>query len=486
MKTVLTVDCEIPGGFGEHVQFFSKASLLDGEFVLFQPTIPSAFARESYQGKPLYPESYSFQIQEAVAHWQKELADVLKAGKTVFFLLSEVEQAFVYSGQKTSSGTGRNHSVTKTVTPVSNYDLLPFSMKAIESKGISMSLVASESLLREYWRQFGDDSSYCVHLTNSPQLKPLVTARGSDRVVGGIIHQQSGGAFVLLPWIDFYREEFFTDESETAEDAEDDEEWTNEAKAWGAKFCDALESLDKAIRSEAAGTPAPPWIHSAELRTLKETSLTDELDHVRSEITNLEEQQNELEARVKDAGSLKGLLYEQGIPLEHAVLKAMRLIGFEADSYRDSDSEFDGVLECSEGRCIGEVEGRDHRAIDINKMRQLEVNVLEDFSRDEVSKPAKGILFGNGYRLTHPSERPAEQFTAKCVTAAERNGTVLIRTSDLFEVAKALSDFPDADFATACRETIFNTKGKVVTFPPFPEPEPMGASKETHHHEEMP
>ena len=105
MKTVLTVDCEIPGGFGEHAQFFSKASLLDGEFVLFQPTIPSAFARESYpresyQGKPLYPESYSFQIQEAVAHWQKELADVLKTGKTVFFLLSEVEQAFVYSGQK--------------------------------------------------------------------------------------------------------------------------------------------------------------------------------------------------------------------------------------------------------------------------------------------------------------------------------------------------------------------------------------------------
>ena len=483
MKTVLTVGCEIPGGFGKVVGFFSKASLLDGEFVLFQPTIRPDLAHESYQGKQLHPESSSFQIQEAVAHWRKELADALEAGKTVFLLLSEVEQALVYCGQETSSGTGRNRQVTKAVTPVSNYDLLPFPMKAIESKGISMSLVARESLLREYWRQFGDDSSYCVHLTDSPQLKSLVTARGSDRVVGGIFHHASGGAFVLLPWIDFYREEFLTDESETAED---EEEWTNEAKAWGAKFCDALESLDKAIRSDAAGTPAPPWIHSAELRTVKETSLTDELDHVRSEITNLEEQQNELEALVEDAGSLKALLYEQGIPLEHAVLKAMRLIGFEANSYRDSDSEFDGVLECSEGRCIGEVEGRDHRAVDINKMRQLEVNVLEDFSRDEVSKTAKGILFGNGYRLTHPSERPADQFTAKCVTAAERNGTVLIRTSDLFEVAKSLSDFPDADFATACRETIFNTKGKVVTFPPFPELESMGSSKETHHHEEMP
>ena len=57
------------------------------------------------------------------------------------------------------------------------------------------------------------------------------------------------------------------------------------------------------------------------------------------------------------------------------------------------------MLECSEGRCIGEAEGRDNRAIGIDKMRQLEVNVLEDLSRDEVSEPAKGVLFGNAYRL---------------------------------------------------------------------------------------
>ena len=146
----------------------------------------------------------------------------------------------------------------------------------------------------------------------------------------------------------------------------------------------------------------------------------------------------------------------------------MKLMGFSANRYRDSESEFDGVFECSEGRCVGEVEGKDNKAVNINKMRQLETNVLEDLSRDEVSEPAKAVLFGNAYRLRAPSERPAEHFTSKCVSAAQRNGTALVRTSDLFTVAKALSDNFDEEYAAACRAEILNTNGREVEFPAPP------------------
>ena len=163
-------------------------------------------------------------------------------------------------------------------------------------------------------------------------------------------------------------------------------------------------------------------------------------------------------ARVTSSGS-------HGRRLEAAVLEAMRLMEFEASNFRSSDSEFDVVLECAEGRCVGEVEGRDRKAISIDKMRQLEVNIHEDLSREEVSEPAKGILFGNAFRLSSPSDRPAEHFTAKCMTAAKRNRTALIRTCDLFEVAKTLADTRDVGFATSCREAIFDTSGGVVVFP---------------------
>ena len=96
------------------------------------------------------------------------------------------------------------------------------------------------------------------------------------------------------------------------------------------------------------------------------------------------------------------------------------------------------------------------------------MNILEDFERDDVTEPAKGILFGNAFRLTPPSERPPEPFTAKCLTAAKRNGTALIQTSDLFEVAKALSDKFDEQFAAACRSAILSTSGSEVQFPPAP------------------
>ena len=143
----------------------------------------------------------------------------------------------------------------------------------------------------------------------------------------------------------------------------------------------------------------------------------------------------------------------------------MRLMGFKAENYRDSDSEYDAVLESPEGRCIGEVMGRDNRAIDNKKMAQLETNINEDFSRNGVSEPAKAVLFGNGYRQMQLAMRPTEQFTAKCVKMAERNRAALVRTCDLFEVAKALTDNPDEDFATKCRKAILATEGSVVVFP---------------------
>ena len=151
--------------------------------------------------------------------------------------------------------------------------------------------------------------------------------------------------------------------------------------------------------------------------------------------------------------------------METAILEAMELMGFVAHKYRSSDSEFDVVLECAEGRCIGEAEGKDNRAIGIDKMRQLEVNILEDLSRDEVSEPAKGVLFGNAYRLMPPSERSDAHFTAKCMSAAKRNGTAMVRTCSLFEVARVLAEEPNEKFATLCRKAILDTAGDEVDFP---------------------
>ncbi len=326
------------------------------------------------------------------------------------------------------------------------------------------------NVLKEYWETYAGVSRYRVHLEESDTLKASIVTRNGGRAVGTILRFKSGGVLVALPWIDFHAPEFFTDERDEEDDEisiedYDEEEWSPEGIVWGKKYLRVLESLEQALRGQREATPEPQWALDDRYRTKKETALSEQLLGITSEIYRLEKMQRAVREQLQDAGCLRQLLFEQGHRLEGAVLNAMRLMGFKANNYRSSDSEFDAVLECAEGRCIGEAEGRDRKAISIDKMRQLEVNIHEDFAREEVFQPAKGILFGNAFRLSSPGDRPAEHFTAKCMTAAKRNGTALVRTCDLFEVARVLENVRDPGFAASCRAAIFGTSGGVVEFP---------------------
>lgn len=465
LKIVFTVACEIPGGVGQYVDIDSRTSLLDADFVLFTPTLGLSVLDygDSFQGKPSLSDYTSFQIQDMVIHWGRELNEFLNAGKTVFLIMSDREDVYVRTGEKEHSGTGRNRQTKHIVRLLTNYEMFPFSKEVVKSKGTQMKLHPNGELLREYWQLFGSESEYLVRIDASKLLKPLLVTRSGNRTVGAVLRTEAGGALVALPWIDFDRKCFVSEKDEN----EDSQTWTPEALLWGKRYFNALECLDRALRSQNQTTPIPNWAQEDKFKTSQEVALYETLAKIQTEITTLEKNREEVKKELTDASILKGLLYEKGNALENAVLEAMRLMGFDATHYRDSDSEFDVVLESSEGRCIGEVEGRDNKPISIDKMRQLYDNIHDDLSRDIVSEPAKAILFGNAFRLSPPSDRPAEHFTVKCVKAAKRNGAALVRTCDLYDVAKVLIDGPDSNYAALCREAILNTVGEVVSFPEY-------------------
>ena len=77
---------------------------------------------------------------------------------------------------------------------------------------------------------------------------------------------------------------------------------------------------------------------------------------------------------------------------------------------------------------------------------------------------AIGVLFGNAFRL-RPIEERDDFFTQKVKSAAKASNVALVRTSDLFKVARALKNNSDPSFAQACREAIRDGVGAVVIFP---------------------
>jgi hypothetical protein len=275
--------------------------------------------------------------------------------------------------------------------------------------------------------------------------------------VGAILHSSTSGALVLLPplRIEGIRHDRRTGEIRSSE----------KARTLGKRLAACVGALADSLKEFTQHTPSPVWVLDSQFRLARESEFETAIAQCTSDIGALQATKLTLETSLRDAGKLRMLLFEQGRPLEVAILEALRLFGFTAQPFSDGESEFDAVFVSPEGRCLGEAEGKDNRAVNIDKFSQLERNLQEDFARDEVTQFAKGVLFGNAYRLLSIEERK-DFFTEKCVSAARRVGVALVRTPDLFAPAKYLQEHEtDTTYAKRCREAIFQTSGEIVVFP---------------------
>jgi hypothetical protein len=167
-----------------------------------------------------------------------------------------------------------------------------------------------------------------------------------------------------------------------------------------------MVGLDRALRDTNDATPLPDWAKGDEFVLAPETALLAKAAALDAEIADAQQRRAGVSIELEEAGRLRGLLFEKGKPLERAIIVALTALGFRAEPFRDANSEFDVVFECDEGRFIGEAEGKDNKAINIDKLRQLNLNIHEDLQREGVEKPAKGVLFGNAHRLSPPDDTP--------------------------------------------------------------------------------
>lgn len=460
MKTVFTIGVCLPGNAGKHVAFNSDISLLDADVVLMRLDISDVYdyGSDSYQGKRCYSEHSSFELKERLAHWKRELRAATESGKTVFLLLNERDDLFVDSGQRTYSGTGRNMKTTRIVSPCSNYDVLPFANQFTPSSGKVMVLSDRAAILRDYWAAFGSMSQYKA-IIGGTVTSSLVLSKDRNCVFGALLRFKGAtGTYVLLPDIDFNDVPGLTNEKDGKS------YWTKKATALGQQYLEALLAIDDRLRAESMRTPVPVWARDRSFDLAAERRITQELLRLEQRKHELQKDETRLKEELGAETLLKALLYEQGKPLESAIIRALGILGFTASPFRDSDSEFDVVFSSSEGRFIGEAEGKDTKPINIDKLRQLEMNIHEDLEREGVSEPAKAVLFGNAMRLAPPKER-GEFFTDKCQAAAKRTGCALVRTTDLFEIARYLAETPNTEFAQKCRQALLSAHGEVVEFP---------------------
>lgn len=458
IKKILTIGFSLSDNDSEYCEFESDSSLLDWDIILFKPDIREyVYSSQSrFQGKPCLSDDRSFQLKSQSEHWRREIRSAVESGKLVIAYLTELTELSIATGEKQFSGTGRNQKTTRIVTSYDNYQSIPLPLNPVATKGREMKLTAKNSeIISSYWQEFSSISSYKVIIDD--KLTPCLITKHGDKAVGTIVRSKnSNGALICLPDIDFYSANFLDEEGE----------WTKEGQQFSYKFIKSVVSLEKALHSEGEVTPEPDWSKDHIYKLSEEAFVAAELLKIEKKLEAIQSKKEQMLDMVKDLSRLRNLLFEKGKPLEYAILDALKVMGFSVSQYDDGESEFDAVFESQEGRLIGEVEGKDNKAINIEKLRQLALNIHEDLEREEVDTPAKAVLFGNAYRLL-PIEERLDPFTTKCITAATTSSTALVSTPDLFLVVKHLKDHPDSKCAAKCRKAMLDSVGR-VNFPSIP------------------
>ncbi len=458
-KHISGIAFEIPNNEeGDYIHLESNDSLSDFDIVIFSPNMESTYFERTtpYEGNTTYNKESSVEIQKQFNYWKKELNNFLLSGKTVFLILEEKCNFYIFTGTKSFSGTGKNRETTNHVKLCTNYDFLPFDFKISNAKGKFINPI--NPLIANFYNEFKDYIKYESYIeeTNS---QALLVSRNNDKVISSYSKIENG-YLICLPKINFNIPSLIKENKKTEE-----QEWNPKALQLGRNFIQNILEIDKALRKDSTKTPRPEWIKQNFFQLEESEKIIKLMESNSKKLKEIEEKNRKLEESLLEQDSLKDLLFESGKNLENAVIKALEILGYSAENYDDGKLELDQIIISPEKiRYIGECEGKENKDIDIGKFRQLQDSLNEDFERVEIKEKAFGILFGNPHRLKAPIERGIG-FTEKCIQGAKREKIGLILTSDLFNVCKYILESKNGDFKIKCRNAIHEQLGGIIKFP---------------------
>lgn len=477
----------------KYVSFDSSMSLSEWEIVVFFPDISYyyEFTDNTFQGKPALAESFYSTIKEQLEHWKREILRAFNSNKTIIIVLNELQEIYVDSGERKYAEAGNERKVTRIFDSYSNYDAIPLKLNPVRLAGKSIRLAKNSKIISNYWNEFSALSEYKVIIREKLTSPLLLTEEG--KIAGAYAQNKStNGAIILLPFLNFYKnnslgQKFIKSVIKIDRSLKPTPDLSDDISERATAMFDnrvkqSTRSFDKPIKQSAAiddkpakqfpgfvpDSPSTPgWAKDSLFELPGESRIKKELLQIELKIDRLQKEKVALRSKISHEGIYRQLLFEKEKALKNIVLMSLKLLGFESLKYHDTKSGIDWVFQSDEARFMIEAEGSDSEAIGIEKLRQLEMKILEDYSRENVDKIAKGILFGNAFRLQKLNKRN-DYFTTKCVMAAKRNRVALVRTPDLFWVVKYLCGERDAAYAKKCRLVILQSEGEIVNFPEPP------------------
>ncbi|MCT4552574.1 MAG: hypothetical protein N4A44_02820 [Alphaproteobacteria bacterium] len=235
------------------------------------------------------------------------------------------------------------------------------------------------------------------------------------------------------------------------------------------KFKEKIIKIDNFLCSQSEQIKKPDWFNEKDYMFNKEFENKNKISKNTEKIKDLKDENKNLAKDIKDLEEYKLLLYGTGIPLEKAVIKALKTLGLEAENKEIGLQEIDQIITASnDKRYVGETEGTNN-CIKTKKLRQLTDKVGADIEEQEKKDKtiyATGILFGNAFKNKKPSEISEECFSPHAKNHAERFKEILFSTKELFKAVKYSIENPKENYPKYFNTELDNFIGKEFKFTP--------------------
>lgn len=297
------------------------------------------------------------------------------------------------------------------------------------AEGKTVRIVAEDHPMAGLLREFRREISYRVTFDDRQaevRRAGRVIAAGGANVPIAMEFPVSGGRVIFLP--------AFTDDISRRSD-----------------LAQALVDIIRRMDGRELASDAPFWVRSLALPGLEQVEA--ELDEAGAAAAEAQSHAAAIRERHDALASHRRLLWEDGGPFSHAVIDALRLLGFAITGGAGEPIEL-----TNEGtRAFVEVESSREQVVEwpyVRLQRRLEEHLLKE------GELLKGIVIANGFRAAEPDAR-IDPLSTPLQVACQNYRYSLLSAQGLFGLVQRVLGGADDAALTGIRRRIMSGAGLV-------------------------
>lgn len=391
----------------DECSFTACTSFLDYDAIIISADhIVNAYSSDrTYENRVVLTEYDSKQIKEDFSRIRDQISELLNLGKNIFVIMGINENCYIYTGQKKTSGTGKNEKTTVIVDVFDMYSFLPVKIRTTHIVGKNIGICAAEPY-KDYFAKTKECFYYKTYFSVS-EAKPLLKIKSTEKVISSVI-KYGNGHIVFLPF-PYYKEDYKT---------------VGYWKEAGKLYLDALFELNAKLSVIPDNSVLPEWANQFSI--LNEREANEKLNKEERRLQTLLNQIERQKDLIHEICKYKTLLTSSGTLLENIVKTVLIELGFQIMETERGRSDI--IAKYKDTDIVAEIKGVTKSAAE-KHAAQLEKWVAQFYSEKGYSP--KPLLIVNAFCETPVFDRTDEVFPNQVLSYCEARKHILISTVQL-------------------------------------------------------